>query len=956
MFRRLNTRLLRSICTAAVTCGLIWLITSTAMAGPSYEQAVLDSGPIAYWRLGETAGVTAASLVDPTGTNGTYTNPGNITLGQLGPGPADGLPGFDAGNLAPQFGGSGGHVSLPGGFLPTGSAPRTLEGWFNGGNNNQTFFNYGPNSTGKRMSVTASNSRVAVAVSGHNYGVNGLSLSGWNHLAIVLPQGQNKSDQFRFFVNGEEITDAATGLAGSTKTINTTDSLQRIASSQGSGTFPGLIDEVAVYDRALGREEILSHYMAAEGQSAQHISLYEGAALPETGIPNYTGVENVRLNDGVGLNSAMTGQQLFLGDAGNDADNRALVDFDMTPLAGWQAVGDATLRLRVSGKDGTVNAADVFELYQIADENGTFAHGQSSWNHLVQSSNTPWQDLSGNDLPTGPSPAGGLGAPGEGYEVAPLDTISQSSYPTGSFIEFNVPQAIVQDMIDQDATGTRFPGFLLRHADENLAGRLTLNDLRSGANGPTLSLLVAPAAVPVPTTGYAGAVTADAPLLYLRMEETVGPVAFNTANPGANAIYANAPAIGQSGPGSADGLAGFGPTNNAVGLDGVDDTVDILPLAVSGNAARTYEGWFNGTESKQAYFSITGGTGRRTSITAANDEVSMAVNGHRFGVTFNSTNIGSPQSNIFTPEELAPGWHHFAITLPDGATRSNEFQFIVDGVDVTPYARTLAGSAKTVNTLSDFGRMGATDTGAPMSGTVDEFAVYDRDLGWQGVADHFGSAHNDLATITQNTFDPSLLQSVAIQSHDQWPDTSDNTDRSDILRVRERTTGGSNQPVRTRSFFEFDLSEIEGEEVLGAMLVLNQDSRNVNTGYLTLGRVTDDWTGETVAFDQAFADDFTFGGTNTSATGNDKVSWIDVTDIVSNWVDGTEENHGFRLALRDRGFYIADFYDSGPLAPQLVVTTLAVPEPAGLALLGLGGMLLLVFWRRKGNRAASSRG
>ncbi|NQT37839.1 MAG: DNRLRE domain-containing protein [Planctomycetes bacterium] len=449
---------------------------------------------------------------------------------------------------------------------------------------------------------------------------------------------------------------------------------------------------------------------------------------------------------------------------------------------------------------------------------------------------------------------------------------------------------------------------------------------------------------------------ADAPLLYLRMEETAGPVAFNTANPGANAIYANAPALGQSGPGSADGMAGFGPTNNAVGLDGIDDTVEILPLAVSGNAARTYEGWFNGTESEQAYLSITGGTGRRTSITAANDEVSMAVNGHRFGVTFNSTNIGSPQSNIFTPEELAPGWHHFAITLPDGATRSNEFEFIVDGVDVTPYARTLAGSAKTVNTLSDFGRLGATDTGLPMAGTVDEFAVYDRDLGWQGVADHFGSAHNDLATITQNTFDPSLLQSVAIQSHDQWPDTPDNTDRSDILRVRERTTGGSNQEVRTRSFFEFDLSELEGEQVLGAMLILNQDSRNTNTAYLTLGRVTDDWTEGTVAFDQAFADEFTFGGTNTSATGDDKVSWIDVTDIVSGWVDGTEENHGFRLALRDRGFYIADFYDSGPLAPQLIVTTMAVPEPAGLALLALGGMLLLVFWRRKGSRAANSLG
>jgi len=52
------------------------------------------------------------------------------------------------------------------------------------------------------------------------------------------------------------------------------------------------------------------------------------------------------------------------------------------------------------------------------------------------------------------------------------------------------------------------------------------------------------------------------------MEETSGRVALKTADPSANAMYSNSPALRQAGPGAADGLQGFGPVNSAVGLDG----------------------------------------------------------------------------------------------------------------------------------------------------------------------------------------------------------------------------------------------------------------------------------------------------------------------------------------------------------------------------------------------------
>ena len=446
---------------------------------------------------------------------------------------------------------------------------------------------------------------------------------------------------------------------------------------------------------------------------------------------------------------------------------------------------------------------------------------------------------------------------------------------------------------------------------------------------------------------YAAAVMADAPLAYYRLNETAGTVAANRANPAGYGTYAGAPALDQPGPGPAGGFHGFGADNYAVGLDGVDDHVEIPALGVSGNSARTYEGWFNGTDAAQGFFSTAGESGIRTGITASPGEVSMAVGGHRFGVTFDAANYGSPQENRYTPAELGPGWHHFAITFPEGETTSDQWQFIVNGVDYTSLARTLAGSPQSVNTLDVPGRLGMTHQGNPIAGAIDEFAVYGRDLGRQGVADHFAAALGPGWSVAETTFEMSRFQSISLQPHNDWPDDATNTDRSDVLRVRERTTGDANQAVRTRAFLEFDLSSLEGREVLGAILTLNQHSRNPNTGYLQLARVTDGWTADTLAFDQEVDEVFRFGGTNTPAQGDGKASWIDVTDIVGAWVSGEAENHGFRLAFDERSFVIADFHAEGNFAPQLIVTT-AVPEPgAWLLLLAAFGCALLLRRRRK---------
>ncbi len=49
----------------------------------NYQTTVLNDSPIAYWRLGESSGTTAASVVNPNTFNSTYSATG-VTLGQPG--------------------------------------------------------------------------------------------------------------------------------------------------------------------------------------------------------------------------------------------------------------------------------------------------------------------------------------------------------------------------------------------------------------------------------------------------------------------------------------------------------------------------------------------------------------------------------------------------------------------------------------------------------------------------------------------------------------------------------------------------------------------------------------------------------------------------------------------------------------------------------------------------------
>ncbi len=159
-----------------------------------------------------------------------------------------------------DFDGNNDYIDITNGTFPTGSSTRTVEGWFTAGNNlNQTFFDYGTDVTGQRFSITANDSIVAVAFNGHNWGKDGLSLTGWHHIAVVFPSDATTSNQAQIYLDGIEQT--LTNLAGNFVTVNTGTSYAYIGKSQAFAVVQnGQIDEVRISNTARSADWIKASY------------------------------------------------------------------------------------------------------------------------------------------------------------------------------------------------------------------------------------------------------------------------------------------------------------------------------------------------------------------------------------------------------------------------------------------------------------------------------------------------------------------------------------------------------------------------------------------------------------------------------------------------------------------------------------------------------------------------
>lgn len=226
-------------------------------ASASYSSEVLADSPVAYYRLDETSGSTAA---DSSGNalDGTYVN--SPTLNQTG---------AITGNAAVLFArassqrvnlGTPAALNITGQVtveclykptsFPTGSVVHTLAGHGYGGN------------TGYVVNIYQSAGNVYLQIGsfgggshGVSWAITGWSTGQWKHIAAGYT-----GTAWKIFVDGSEVATATVGTGALTSTANSA------IGATDTGSFvdhaDGTIDEVAVYNTWIGSTRIAAHFAA----------------------------------------------------------------------------------------------------------------------------------------------------------------------------------------------------------------------------------------------------------------------------------------------------------------------------------------------------------------------------------------------------------------------------------------------------------------------------------------------------------------------------------------------------------------------------------------------------------------------------------------------------------------------------------------------------------------------
>ncbi|NEO71403.1 filamentous hemagglutinin N-terminal domain-containing protein [Moorena sp. SIO3H5] len=245
----------------AGTFGFIPVDLASDLVNQSYQDIVLEDQPVAYWRLDETTSITA---VDSSGNgfNGTYRN--GVTQGVPG---ISGTAGeFDGNNDAVDVG-----IIAPGSELDISNQSFTVEAWVkqneseqsvdqsyvgihpsnnrNDGNGDSLYFRVTSNGA-VRFGDFEGNSDLRTPG-------NIIEPNTWYHIVATYDQDSNTNT---IFVDGREVISNNQGAFESQNPRVLIGAWRNI----GDQAFNGVIDEVAVYDEALSRESITSHFLRGQ--------------------------------------------------------------------------------------------------------------------------------------------------------------------------------------------------------------------------------------------------------------------------------------------------------------------------------------------------------------------------------------------------------------------------------------------------------------------------------------------------------------------------------------------------------------------------------------------------------------------------------------------------------------------------------------------------------------------
>lgn len=231
----------------------------------SYESSVLPDNPMGYWRLDETAGVTAHDLI--SGNNGIYTP--TVSLGQPGNSQLDSARAAGFGYLAAN---NSCVTNIAVNFAAASNATFSIEAWVNGGaqttdagivtkgyggGGEQFNLDCGGGGHAFRFFVRDSSGGAHLATSSF------VPDNRWHHLVGICDE---PGGYVYLYIDGTNAGQAT--VSASAGVLNSASNMSIGSRQSGSGSaydnqFLGRIEKVAIYNYALNASQILAHYQTA---------------------------------------------------------------------------------------------------------------------------------------------------------------------------------------------------------------------------------------------------------------------------------------------------------------------------------------------------------------------------------------------------------------------------------------------------------------------------------------------------------------------------------------------------------------------------------------------------------------------------------------------------------------------------------------------------------------------
>jgi hypothetical protein len=658
----------------------------TNAAVNNYKSTIIADNPAGYWRFSESGQPSAANLGTlGAAANGFYVY--NAMPNQAGPDPSSSptpFPGFESGNKACGFDGLSGSVTIPSLKLNTNRI--TITCWLNpNGSQNAVagiFNNQGiTTSAGLQFSLGGG---LMLGYNWNNTGIGSASFlnvngSQWNFASMMV-----EPDKVVLFVPGNP---PWTNFSANAPVVF--DGLTFIGGLPTTNIFNGLIDEVALFNRALSLGEAYDQYADAVGGLAPQD--FQDPAAPADGV--YTG-DTLSLTVDAGGSSPLSYQWRK----------------DSSPISG--ATSSTFSKPNMSSAD-----------------NGTYD---------VVITN-PYGTINSLGVPVTVAPA----TP----PVVSSGFIGRTLYKGGT-LNLNVVASGGGLQYQWKRYGTNLPGattsaYVVGSVTTSDAGpySLSVTNSRGATNiGP------ATITIPNPANGtYEALVIASTPEAWWRLDESPGSTYLFDGMGRHDGYYTN---INGSGSGPTLGVPGISTNGDTAASFNAGGGVGYVPYSVDLNSSigYTYEAWVKTTAlgAYQVPFSSADANGGIWwAMVTGTTPVTWEPGGA--GGYYDLWNANNPTPHSFTTLPVASGvWTHLVMVYDPTVVISGThypWKFYVNGATDANFVWSLGNNI--INASGPFvigcAANPAALAGSFFNGQVDEIAVYKRAMGLTEVSNHFAA-------------------------------------------------------------------------------------------------------------------------------------------------------------------------------------------------------------------------